>query len=225
MKDSWNLDELRAHIRKREGDPAHLLDVVSSIDRSTLIFSYHLATARDALKGIIEETEEMSVKNLQFVFGAAENQAEYAHAKIINEANVIGCIYTARSIFDIFSHLVNDLLLGSSLRPHLCDIVTAHDALPQSGLKDQLGQLLASHWFKYVVGFVNTTKHRKLVKHQFSVSFLSGASAVQLAAFEFKGTEFPTYTTTEVLQGVLEVKNSLIGCGQTLNRMCIRAVA
>jgi hypothetical protein len=225
MKNSWNLDELRAHIRARNGDPTALLEVVSSIDRSTQIFSYHLITARDALKGIIEEREDVSIKNLEFVFGISNRQDDYAYAKIVNEANVIGCIHAARSILDIFSHLINDLLLCSSLQPHICDIVKDHDALPDCDLKDHLGRLLTSYWFNYVSGFINTTKHRRLVPHKFSVSFLSGAAGIQLGAFEYKGTEFPVYTSTEVLQGVLDVKNAIVGCGRALNRMCITADA
>ena len=146
-------------------------------------------------------------------------------SKIVNEANVIGCIHAARSIFDIFSHPINGLLLGSRIPAHVCDISKAHEALLQSELKDQIGKLLATDWYNYVVGFINTTKHRKLVPHKFSVSFESDAAGIQLGSFEYKGTTFPSYWGTEVLQGVLEVKNSVVVCGRALNRLCIAANA
>lgn len=219
MREQWSLEELRAHIRGG-GDHA-LLDVVNSIGRAAEIFTYHLFTARDALNGIIDESHPAGFKNLQFVLGASERQDEYAYAKIVNEANVIGCIHAARSIFDIFSHLVNGLLLGSSIPTHVCDIAKAKEALPQSELKDHISSLLASDWYNYVVGFINTTKHRRFVPHQFSVSFESDAAGIKLESFEYNGRQFPAYWGTEVLQGVLAVKNSVVACGRALNRVCI----
>ncbi len=221
MRESWELDELRSHIRG-SGAPA-LLEVLNSIDHAIQIFRYHLFTARDSLKGIVDESDPSGTNNIALVLGTSERQDEYAYAKLVNEANVIGCIHAARSIFDIFSHLVNDLLLGSSIPAHLCDITKAHEALPQSELKDNLGKLLSSDWYNYVVGFINTTKHRKLVKHMYSVSFDTDAAGIQFGSFEYKGKVYPAYWCTEILQGVLEVKNTVIDCGQALNRACTEA--
>lgn len=223
MREPWNLEDLRAHIREG-GDPS-LLDVVNSIGRANDIFAYHLYTARDALKGIVDESDPSGIENLQLVLGASERQDDYAYAKLVNEANVIGCIHAARSIFDMFSHLVNGLLLRSSIPAHVCDIAKANQALPQSELKDHITSLLASDWYNYVVGFINTTKHRNLVSHQFSVSFESDVAGIKIGSFEYNGRSFPAYWGTEVLQGVLDVKNSVIACGRALNRMCIAANA
>lgn len=223
MKESWNLGELRAHIREI-GDLS-LIDTVDSIDRATQIFDYHLFTARDALKGIIDENDPSGMKNMEFIFGISERQDDYALAKLVNEANVIGCIHAVRSIFDIYSHLVNGLLLNKGIPDHTCDIVKAHDALPPSALKDCISQLLASDWYNYVVGFINTTKHRRLIRHKFSVSFVTAAAGIQFDTFEYRGRVFPTYWANEVLQGSLDVKNSVIACGRALNRLCIAADA
>ncbi len=223
MKESWNIEDLRTHIRK--GGGLALLDVVDSVDRATQIFAYHLVTARDALAGIVDESDPSGFKNVEFVFGVSEHQEDYAYAKLVHEANVIGCIHAARSIYDIFSHLVNGLLLTSSIPAHLCDISRVYEALPPSDLKNQLSKLLASDWYNYVVGFINTTKHRNLVPHKFSVSFESDVAGIQLGSFEYKGKTFPAYWGTEVLKGALEVKNSIIACGRALNRLCATANA
>jgi hypothetical protein len=220
MSSAWNLEALRAHIRGLGCDEMPLLEVVDSIDRATLIFRYHLFTARDALKGIVDESDPAGLKNMALVFGTSEQQKEYSYAKLVSEANIIGCIHAVRSIFDIFSHLVNRLILSKPIPLYLCDIGKVHEAMPQSELKDQLGQLLRSDWFNYVSGFINTTKHRKLVLHGFSVSFEENIAGVRVGAFEYKGKTYPAYWGTEVLQGVVEVKNTVIACGRTLNRLC-----
>ena len=215
----WNLEELRAHVRKTRGEH-ELLEVIHSLDRAIAIFRYHLVTARDALKGIVDEENPTGMENTSFVFGASDRQGEYARAKVVNEANVIACIHTSRNIFDIFAHLANGLLLEPPIPLHLCDVVKVQSALPESELKSQLGDLLGSDWFNYVVGFVNTTKHRRLVQHQFSVSFEHGMSGIRLGSFEYKGRAFPSYWGTEVLQGALEVKNRIVDCGRALNQVC-----
>ena len=219
MSPSWNLEELREHVRRIGGED-DLLEIIHSIDRAILIFRYHLFTARDALKGIIDETDPTGIINTSFVFGASDRQEEYVYAKIVNEANVIGCIHAVRSIYDIFAQLANGLLLNCSIPLHLCDVGRVQESIPKSELKTQLGKLLDSDWFNYIVGFINTTKHRRLVQHQFSVSFEHGIAGIRLGAFEYKGRSFPSYWGTEVLQGALEVKNTVIDCGRALNQLC-----
>jgi hypothetical protein len=121
----------------------------------------------------------------------------------------------------MFSQLVNGLVLSSSIPIEDCNISKVVKKMPESELKRCLAELLESHWFAFVAGFVNTTKHRQLVQHQFSISFEEGAVGIQIGAFEYKGKQFPPYWSDEVLRGVVSVKNKVVDCGCALNAMCL----
>jgi hypothetical protein len=130
-----------------------------------------------------------------------------------------------RGMFDIFSHLVNGLVLASAVPVPKCDISKVAKLLPQSELKDHLNELLSSEWFSYVVGSINTTKHRWLIQHQFSVSFEESSAGIWFDAFEYAGKHHPSYWSGAVLQGVLNVKNTMIACGRSLNRLVLHGNA
>jgi hypothetical protein len=220
MSKTWHLEELRAHIRAQSENDKRLVGVVNSIGRSIWIFNYHLYTARDALKGIIDESDHLSMANFELVSGISDKQKEYDRAKITHEANLIGALQTTRNIYDMFSQLVNGLLLSSSIPVEDCNISRVVKKMADSELKRCLAELLDSHWFAFVAGFVNTTKHRQLVQHQFSISFEEGAVGIQIGAFEYNRKQFPPYWSDEVLRGVLSVKNKIVDCGCALNAMC-----
>lgn len=173
------------------------------------------------MKGIIHDDDPHGMKNMRFIFGADEQQDEYNQAKLISEAHILGCIHCARAMFDVFSHLVNGLVLGNAISVRDCTIKSVAERLPDSQLKTELKTLLKHHWFRYVDGFINTAKHRGLVQHAFQVSFVGEKAGVHLAGFEYKGTKFPPYSVDELLAGVLEVKNRIVDCGRSLNRHVI----
>jgi hypothetical protein len=214
---AWNLQRLQEHIRVSEQLPEPLLELVQSISRSTDIFRFHLFNARDALKGVINESDPGGPENLMLVLVGSDKQEEYEAAKISSEAHLIGCFHAARSMADIFSHLLNGLLLSQSIGVRQCDIHKVTTALPESDLKVQLDSLLSSHWFKYVSAFLNTTKHRCLVKHSMSISFVENRVGAQIGAFKFNDDTYQTYWVHEALEGVLTVKNALVALGCTLN--------
>jgi hypothetical protein len=214
MSTPWNLDQLREHIRRQGADTEFLLEVANSLGRSVDIFRYHLFTARDALKGIVDDSHSV-IDALDLVFG--ERQHAYRYATLVSEAHIHGCFYVARSMFDMFAQLVNGLVLNSSIPVDRCDIWKVHKALAASDLKAQIEQLLDSAWFDYTSAFVNTIKHRRLVQHSFTVSFEDNVAGIRIGAFEYEGTPYPRYSVNEVLHGVLDVKNRIVGCGRALN--------
>jgi hypothetical protein len=222
---TWNLAELETYVRGVASGDGEALEIIRSIDRGVQIFRYHMVTGRDALNGIVNTDEPHGEQNLMLVLGASANQEEFAYAKIVSEANLIGCIYTARSLLDIFSHLINRLVLRSSLPVRDCDIRSATKALPKCELKGKLEALISSPWFGYVSAFVNTAKHRQLVQHTMSISFKENVAGIRIGAFQYGSTEYPACWANEFLQGVIDIKNSVVVCGCTLNRMLLRSDA
>jgi hypothetical protein len=215
----WNLEALREHLRRLDRQH-HLLEVVDSIGRSTALFHFHLFSARDALEGIIDDDQPAGIENLKLVFGASDNQDDYNRARLASEAHVIASLQTVRNEFDIFSQLANGLLLADPLPVSKCDITRVHAKMPPSDLSRRLDEVIASYWFLYVVGFINTAKHRKLVQHIFSVSFEDNAAGIQVGEFEYEGRSYPKLWVREVLEGAVEAHNAMVDCGRKLNDLC-----
>lgn len=221
MKAPWDLAKLRSLIRDLESERHYLLDTVDSIARATDIFRYHLFKARDALNGFVDKNDPASLDALKLVLGVSEKTDEFAYARLASEANIVGCIHTARSMFDIFGQLVNGLLVCPPIPVERCDIRKVGESMPNSDLKMKISKLLLSHWFNYVSGFINTTKHRRLVQHRYSISFEENIAGIKIGAFSYNGHEYPQYWGSEVLNGVLDFKNSVIDCGRGLNEICM----
>lgn len=217
----WNLEELRLHVRAVRSNHDQILQVIGSISRSIQIFRYHMQTARDAMQGIVDEAEPQGSENFMLLFGASERQEEFAYAKIVCEANIIGCLYTARNLWDLFSQLVNALIVVRPLAVSDCSINRVSAAMPASSLKARLEVLLQSDWYNYVAAFTNTTKHRQLVQHLMTVSMEENRAGIRLAGFTYGDRSFKAYWGHEVLEGAIGVKNAIIECGRLLNAGCI----
>jgi len=217
---AWNLLELRSRVRVLQSNPDQTLELISSIERNIRIFRYHIATARDAFNGIINDAEPQGPENLKLFIGLSDRQEDFAIARIVSEANVIGCLHTARNLWDLFGQLVNSLVLVTPLASRVANIHSVAAAMPPSALKDRLNALLSSHWFKYVVAFSNTTKHRQLVPHVMTVSVEQNRVGFQVAAFRYDSKSFRDYWGHEVLDGAIEVQNAILDCGQLLNVAC-----
>lgn len=216
MSPSWNIEALRKHIDAL-GTDRELHGAVDAIDRYVWIFRYHLRTARDAMKGIVHDDDPHGIKNMQLVFGSDDRQDAYNQAKLISEAHLLSCLHCARAMFDIFSHLVNGLMMEKVIPVRYCTLKKVAKRLPVCPLKSELQSLLENKWFKYVDGFLNTAKHRGLVQHSFHVSFIDASAGIRLAGFEYEGITHPQYSADELLRGVLEVKNKIVDCGMLLN--------
>jgi hypothetical protein len=214
---AWNLEELRSKVRAKYGDRSTILDTVASLARSDEIFRYHLAAARDALRGFVDESNVDDSEALLYLLGGHERQGDFRQAKIASEAHLIACMHTARGIWDIFAQLVNALAVPKPLAVGSCDIKAVKDALPDSPLKASIQSNLDSHWYRYVAAFINTTKHRRLVHHNATVSFAEGRAGIRVGDFRYGAHSFPTYWGNEVLEGVLVVKNHIIESGSMLN--------
>ena len=219
---AWNLEELRTRVRTARSEADQVLELINSISRSVQIFRYHMETARDALKGIVNETEPQGPENFMLILGASEKQDEFAYAKIVSEANIIGCLYTARSLWDLFAQLVNALVLVEPLAVSACDIRSVVAVMPASPLKARLDGILKSHWYTYVAAFINTTKHRQLVQHMMTVSIEEDRAGIRIGGFTYCAKSFKTYWGHEVLEGAIEVKNAIIECGRLLNASYVK---
>lgn len=214
---AWDLGELRSRIRANRRDPDQVIDLVESIGRSIRIFRYHMATARDAMKGIVNETEPQGSENFMLILGDSDRRGEFEFATIVSEAHIIGCLHTARGLWDLFAQLVNALVLAEPFPVSACDITRVAKRLPSGPLKERVDVLLASHWYKYLAAFINTTKHRQLITHRMTISMEEDRAGIQIGAFTYDSDNFKSYWAIEVLEGAIEVENAIVECGRLLN--------
>jgi hypothetical protein len=217
MNKPWNLGDLRSHIRASLNPDRRALELIDSIGRSDLIFQYHVVTARDALNGIIKYDDPHGVENWKLILGASDRQEEFLQAKVVSEANLIGCAYTARSMLETFAQLLNLIILGGSLSVADCTPVAVARKLPVGSLKRDLDMLLASKWASYAAAFTNTVKHRQLIEHQVSISSVDDVVGIKIGAFDYRGTQYQSYWASEFLQGLIDFKNDIVGLGRSLN--------
>lgn len=215
---AWNLGELRKHLGSVGKNVDFTNEVLRSLGRNASIFRYHMATARDALKGIVDEEHPNIPENIRLIFGDSDKSDEFNFARLVSEAHLIGCLHTARAMWDHFAQLLNLVVLDSLIPIYECDISKILKRLPECELQIHISSTLSSHWYKYVAAFVNTSKHRQLIEHSFSTSIEANRAGVKVGAFSYHGIDFPAYWGTEALEGAIEVKNRVIEAGSLLNK-------
>jgi hypothetical protein len=217
MSEPWVVKDLEEHVRALGDARRGMLDVLHSVGRYIDIYRYHLYQAREAVARFVAVDDPHGIKKAKYVLGLAEDQESFLAAKIASEAHILGCIHSARSLFDVFAFLLNGLLLDDRLSADKCNIHSVTKELPACALRSRLESLLNSYWFCYVAAFGNTAKHRRLVPHAFWMSFESGKATIRLDGFEYKGKAFALCSEDELLRGTLEVKNAIVDCGRLLN--------
>ena len=116
-KETWNLKALRDYVRIKVREPNLCLELINSIDRSILILRYHVDSANDAMDGFIDDEEQVTNKHFVRVLGASPDHAKFDEAQLVNQAHTLAAFHAVRSMYDIFSQLINQLLLDGKLFP------------------------------------------------------------------------------------------------------------
>ena len=194
------------------------------LDHYTLLM-YHFYTARDSMNQFNKSDNGIHESNLKYILGISKDQLTFIRARLTHDANLIAFINSVRNLYDIFALLLNILLLESRIDESKCDIYKLLENLHESCLKNNLKELIGSYWFKYVVAFSNISKHRMLVTQQYSLDLIENKSGVKIGAFSYRGKDYPSYWSMEILESVLDVKNSIVKCGSNLNLLYAKKYA
>lgn len=222
MTAPWNLKELRDQVTNAQPENAKsIVEVINSLSRSREIFEYHKCLARDAFAAFNTEHDPSGMEFAKHAFGYAEDEDVLWRAGLVSEANLIGCISITRNSFDNFGQLLNDLVVPFPCKGNFY-IKDVLNALPTGQLKDQLDVAVSSDWFGYVHAFMNTVKHRQLITHNASLSFVDDNRGGKVLGFDHKGKHYTGRWAREVLMGTVELQNSLTACGRELNRLYLR---
>ena len=119
---AWDLAKLRTHLCSTDPNFDLVNEVLRSLGQNFCIFRYHMATARDALNGIVDQEHPAGPENFRLIFGASEKSDEFNFARIVSEAHLVSCLQTARGMWDHFAQLLNLVVLGKSIPISKCDI-------------------------------------------------------------------------------------------------------
>lgn len=226
-KRMWNLAELRKYITTEHPEKGWLVSTVESVGNSLYIYQYHKELARDAFAAFQAEQDPHGIKLFAaaMMAGTDEELEAFEDAMLASEANLIAAINITRNTFDIFSQLVNALSLPEPIEIGKCDIHKVREKLPDGPLKSEITQTTNSHWFKYLAGFSNTTKHRQLISHKPTQRYDSNETPLgggaEVAAFEYRDEIFPKYWVQDVLEGTVEMHNRIVTLGIILNDSCL----
>lgn len=212
---AWTLVQLRALVDP--GNPVAQA-ALDSIGRSVNHFRFHTFSCRDALKELSSKDESHSrdlMVMTHLLSNDIEDRKKLALAHIQSHAHLVGAVLTFRAMADYFGGLVNATVLAHKFAERDCYLESVAKALPSSPLKDDLNALLGSDWYCYARGYSNTHKHRALVPHDFR--FAGADSDYRVGEVVDRDRRFPDYWITEILHGLVSVKNQLIDCGPSLN--------
>lgn len=214
-KNVWKLPQLRVHVEQNYS--VRLVELVDSLSRSFQIFAFHITEARAAMDLLVDPTEKPTLENVTKILGWTENPGELRSEKLAAEAHLISCLYSIRSILDIFANLIDALLLDRKVGVEHCDIRRVRDRLPDCAFKAKLSEVMSSDWFKYVNAFINTTKHRQLIRQSSTVSFEQDRVGIHVDEFKYGGQDFPAFWATDVLEGVSDLANQIVALGKAFN--------
>ncbi|VVN18443.1 hypothetical protein PS645_04173 [Pseudomonas fluorescens] len=224
MTTQWQLDQLRDGVKINHPSRAkELISLINSLARSREIFDYHKCLARDAFEAfnVTNDPDGMSFANR--IFGIEDDDGVLWQAGIVSEANFIACTTITRSSFDSFGQLVNQLMLTKPCKanPYVQEVAKA---LSHGELKEELSAAISSEWFAYIQAFSNTVKHRQLITHNPSLSFIDENRGGKVEGFDYKGHYHPACWVMEALEGTVQLQNSLVACGKALNRAYLCAI-
>lgn len=215
MTENWEIDPL-IELSKLKGNSEFIIGVLDSFQRADNIFLYHLTLAIELNK----ELKDLSVSDLILSQYKNNNEktAKIAEMKLGLQANIHGCIYSVRGLLDLFSQLVNDQFINGELTVGKCDIKKVESKLDDSKLKKALSNLIESKEFEYINGFVNTIKHRNLVKTGSISSNVENKSGIVFVDFEYGGKQFKQMWAEDILDMVMKVQQDFLYCGSILNK-------
>lgn len=212
----WKIAELKRHITELDTSFHRLTETVDSLYRATNICEFHVRQCRDLLAKFEHDSKDLTV--LKRVLSAGEIRFEAEQEILAAEAHLVAAINAARSMFDVFSHLVNALLLNSKLSERSCSVEGVTKQLPPCELKVQLETLIDGYWYRYLVAFINTSKHRTLIPQHYRFNTEEKRGGIFVRKFHYNKADYDQQWAYEVLTATHELKNALPALGRTLNK-------
>lgn len=219
--ETWNLAEIIDYINNHKcfspDKKRSSIEIVNSIGRSIDIFRYHGVTIHREAERFFKNKDIPELERFLMLSGISQHQAAYETSRLACEGNFIACVHTVRNMYDIFSQLINDLILDSAIADNVCDLNKVISALHETPLKEALSNLKNSDSFYYISAFSNTVKHRVLVRSTSRIAMSQDRFEPHINSFEYNGRQHHGRWMMAALSDVEDVLNSIIHCGIYFN--------
>ena len=206
----WCPKRLEEFIAVNDSLTADITNFIESIFRTIGIYEYHKSEAFSIIHSIESNCGKQAFKWIM-----------EPNMGLAVQAHIHSAIHNARELYDLTAQLLNAILIEEKdrIKIHDCNINDVVNKLSDSELKSTIVQAISSESYKYVNGFVNTIKHRNLVKFN-SVIYLEPLYSIDVFfdSFGYRGTQYPSRSAKDALQSSLDVKNDIISIGESLER-------
>lgn len=197
-------NDFKGFVKDIDIDLLSCINNLRSMSKTIDIYEYHKSEAYQ----LIKEIEPKSNRDaMELVFQPSE---ELSRNKLSLQAHIQSSIYSSRALYDIFSHLINNVFLDKKIEVHKCSIDIVARELRDGVFKTALLSSVKSDSYLYVNAFVNTIKHRDLVDLNSSIDFVNSRSGVKFNGFKYYNNTFEPLWAVDVLAHSLNVKNDMI---------------
>ncbi|MER0399205.1 hypothetical protein ABRZ58_22710, partial [Vibrio vulnificus] len=214
----WNIKQLKEHLERQGELPEQYTGFLDSVARCIDIFEYHKEEAYEIITSLDSTDTKTGLRCILSRDNIQKEEQEYKMLAV--QSHLHAALQNARSMYDILAQLLNALLVLEPIPIHKCYISDVHKSLPSGNVKAELDNILSSHEYRYINGFVNTIKHRNLVQCGQFVDFIENRYSIRVRAFSYAGTNYEQKWAIDVLEHGLTIKNRLIDVGRLLNIEC-----
>jgi hypothetical protein len=213
-KETWSLSTVRDVLQPT--DQKHKLflhEVLDSLQHNNELFNYHIFKSRDAREKAIGEQNQERLKDFVLM-------PDHKKKKDIFEANAhfLAATHTLRHFYENFAQLLNQLAIDRPLPIQQCTLRSVAKRIKDDSLKSELDALLTSPKYRYFEALVNVCKHRYVVSSIRSFQVPQNTFDITLKQFEYAQVVYPPCPMSEALEGLVEIKNMLVRCGNIFNQ-------
>ncbi|WP_460159608.1 hypothetical protein [Pseudomonas sp. S3_F07] len=199
---------------------------LDSIEQRQGFASYHY---HEALRIITAATSAHrdGLQMMLLIFGEDEQASRtFQSAGFQAAAHITACVQSMHTVAEMLAQSLYyafgmNLDKKKALQPHRVGVRTVSIRLPEGVVKDLLNSLVGHDSFIYLSALTNHSKHRSMVRTNYSLDFTGEAASshgLRFSAFEYDGERFSERWVRPTLESEYNRQATLVvEIGQALN--------
>jgi hypothetical protein len=197
----WDLKELRSSVERLHGrdQRSAITPSLDSIHQRREFARYHYHEAQRLIRDVAT-SEDSEMQIMQLIMGVDEEaSAVFQMAGFQAAAHITACLQSMHTVADLLGHTLYyafgmNLDPAKTIEPRRVGIHSVSRHLPEGALKRHLKTLVEHDDFVYLSAITNHSKHRSIVKANYSLD-LTGDSptphGLKFSRFEYEGKTYP----------------------------------